>query len=134
MNINKHQDLEEKQTGMGQNIGVETSSKKLRLGYFDLIIIVFLIAVLVVAAYDRFFASKVLMVDLGAYITEQKELFAQGKIGEAEVTARLSNLQNYLKNQPENLTILTKDVVLANGKELPLPIATTGKASDSGKK
>ena len=99
------------------------------IGYLDIIVITLIIALLTVTIYDRFFATKVVMVDLTEFVKEQKELFAQGKIDQAELSANLSRLQTYIKNQPKNLMVITKDVVLANGKEIPLPDAEAGPPS-----
>lgn len=98
----------------------ENSSKKLSVGYLDVIGIALLVVVLTVTAYDQFFSSKVVVVDLSGFVKEQRELFAQGKIGEAEVTARLAQVQKFVKGQPKNLTVINKDVVLANGREIPI--------------
>jgi hypothetical protein len=109
------------------------ASKKMTVGYLDVIVIALITALLTVTAYDRFFATKVVMVDLTGFVKEQKELFAKGKIDQAELSANLSRLQTYIKNQPKNQTVITKDVVLANGKEIPLPDAGAGPPS-SGKR
>ena len=109
------------------------ASRRMTIGYLDIIVIALVTALLTVTIYDQFFATKVVMVDLTEFVKEQKELFAQGKIDQAELSANLSRLQTYIKNQPKNLMVITKDVVLANGKEIPLPDARTGSPS-SGKR
>jgi hypothetical protein len=96
------------------------ASKKMTLGYLDVIVIALFTALLTIVGYDRFFAGKLVMVDLSGFVKEQRELFAQGKIGEAEVTARLAQVQKFVKGQPKNLTVINKDVVLANGREIPI--------------
>jgi hypothetical protein len=119
----------------------ESSLKKLSVSYLDLIGIALIVAVLAVTAYDQFFASKVVMVDLTGFVKEQKELLVQGKIEETDVSLRLAEFQKFVKKQPKNLTVIIKDVVLANGREIPfsigvLPVAPTlGKSSaDTEKK
>jgi hypothetical protein len=92
--------------------------------------IALIVAFLSVTVYDHFFASKVVVVDLTSFVKEQKELFIQGKIGEADVAERLAQFQEFVKKQPKNLTVITKDVVLANGREIPVG----GTVGDSGKK
>jgi hypothetical protein len=115
----------------------ENSSKKLSIGYLDVIGIALIVVVLTVTVYDQFFASKVVMVDLTGFVKEQIELFTQGKIGEADVASRLAEFQELVKKQPKNLTVITKDVVLANGREIPismgvLPAAPTVSKSPAG--
>ena len=99
------------------------------VGYLDIIMIALVTALLTVTIYDRFFTTKVVMVDLTEFVKEQKDLFAQGKINQAELSSNLSRLQAYIKNQPKNLMVITKDVVLANGKEIQLPDAEAGPPS-----
>jgi hypothetical protein len=96
------------------------ASKKMILGYLDVIVIALFTALLTIAGYDRFCAGKVVVVDLSGFVKEQRELYAQGKIGEAEITARLAQVQKFVKGQPKNLTVINKDVVLANGREIPI--------------
>jgi len=103
-----------------QTANIKTT-KKLTVGYFDIIVIALLAAVLTVTAYDHFFVEKVMVVDLTGYVKQQRELFAEGKIREAEVSANLKGVQQFIANQPKNTTVIIKDVVLAGGKELSLP-------------
>ena len=108
---------------------VPNASRRMTIGYLDIIMIALVTALLTVTIYDRFFATKVVMVDLTGFVKEQKELFAQGKIDQAELSSNLSRLQTYIKGQPKNLMVITKDVVLANGKEIQLPDAEAGPPS-----
>ena len=112
-----------------------TSSKKMTVGYLDVVVIALIAAFVTVMAYDKFFAGKVVVVDLAGFVKEQTELYAQGKIGKEEITARLGQFQDFIKNQPQNQTVIIKDVVLANGKEIPFTIGTAGKSpADTDKK
>jgi hypothetical protein len=108
---------------------VPNASRRMTIGYLDIIMIALVTALLTVTIYDRFFATKVAMVDLTGFVKEQKELFAQGKIDQAELSSNLSRLQTYIKGQPKNLMVISKDVVLANGKEIQLPDAEAGPPS-----
>jgi len=113
----------------------ETPSKKLTVGYLDVGVIALIVAFLAVTAYDKFFASKVVVVDLTGFVKEQTELLSQGKIGKEEITARLAQFQEFVKRQPQNLTVITKDIVLANGREISFSTGTAGKSpADSEKK
>jgi len=76
-------------------------------------------------------------VDLTGFVKQQKELLAQGKIGETDVADGLDQFWKFLQKQPKNLTIVNKDAVLANGKEIPfekVPTATDKSGEGSGKK
>lgn len=115
----------------------EDSTKKLTVGYLDVIWLAMILAFLSIAAYDRFFASKVVTVDLTGFVKEQKELLAQGKIGETDVADGLDQFWKFLQKQPKNLTVVNKDAVLANGKEIPfykVPMATDKSAEGPWKK
>ena len=113
----------------------ETPLKKLSVSYLDVIGIALIVAFLSVTVYDHFFASKVVVVDLTGFVKEQKELFIQGRIGEADVAERLAQFQKFVKKQPKNLTVITKDVVLANGREVSFSMGNAEKSpSDPEKK
>ena len=113
----------------------EDSIKRLTVGYLDVIWIALIAAFLSIAAYDRFIASKVVTVDLTGFVKEQKELLARGKIRETDVTDGLDQFWKFLQHQPKNLTVVNKDAVLANGKEIPFYQTATDKSSEgSGKK
>ena len=105
----------------------ETPSKRLTVGYLDVVVIALIVAFLAVTAYDKFFASKVVVVDLTSFVKEQTELFSQGKIGKDEISARLAQFQAFIKRQPQNQTVITKDVVLANGREISFSPGTPEK-------
>jgi len=87
------------------------------------------VAFLSLAVYDQYFASRVMVVDLTGFVKEQKELFVQGKINEADLSARFAQFQDFLSKQPKNVTVITKDVVLSGSKELQNPSGSAGQAS-----
>ena len=119
----------------GDVSGKETPSKKLTVGYLDVVVIALIAAFIAVTAYDKFFASKVVVVDLAGFVKEQTELLSQGKIGKEEITARLGQFQDFIKKQPQNQTVIIKDIVLANGREISFSPGTAVKyPSDSEKK
>ena len=119
----------------GDVSGKKNPSKKLTVGYLDVVVIALIVAFLAVTAYDKFFASKVVVVDLTSFVKEQKELFMQGRIGEADVAERLAQFQKFVKKQPQNQTVIIKDIVLANGREISFSPGTAGKyPADSEKK
>lgn len=95
--------------------------KKLTVGYLDVIVIAVIVAVTTILIYSRYFAPKVVVVDLTGYIKEQRALFADGKIDKAEVSADLDRFQKFIQSQPGNVTVITKDVVLAGGREIKFP-------------
>jgi hypothetical protein len=124
---------EVKDIDMEKQMEDTSTPRKITVGYLDVIVITLIIALLTVFVYDRFFATRVVMVDLTGFVREQKELLARGKIDQAEVSANLARLQTYIKNQPKNLMVITKAVVLANGREIPLPVSGTDHPSSPKK-
>lgn len=100
--------------------------KKLTVGYLDVVIIAVLAAVVTVLVYNRYFAQDVVMVDLTGYIKQQRTLFTEGRIDKARVSANLDRFQKFIDSQPKNVMVLTKDVVLAGGREIRPPgVAST---------
>ena len=108
-----------------KDVSKKENPSRSTVGYLDVIWIALFTAFLTIAAYDRFFASKVVTVDLTGFVREQKELLARGKIGETDITDRLDQFWKFLQHQPKNLTVVNKDAVLANGKEIPFYKAPT---------
>ena len=90
-------------------------------GYFEVIVIALIIAVVAVAGYDRLFAQKIQVLDLTGYLRTRKALLAAGEISPQEWKAGLDAVERVLNNTEANHpnhVILLKDVVLRNGEEL----------------
>ena len=81
-----------------------------------------LIAVLMSAAvsatsvwlYDRYFAIKIVAVDIKGYISKQRDDYVAGKITEEQLRKSFDALENSIKDVPKNKIILMGDAVVRN--------------------
>ena len=67
-----------------------------------------------IAAYDHWYAQKVVAVDLKGYITEQRDKYVAGKITDEELRGSLDRLEQVVTSIPPNKAVLTGDLVVRN--------------------
>jgi len=96
------------------------SSQQTLSGYLGMAIIALAISMAVIFGYDKFFAQKVKVVDLKAYLRTQKALLTSGEINEEKWRAGLDRVEETLNSEPANHVVVLKDVVLRNGDEIDL--------------
>jgi len=90
-------------------------------GYFEVIVIALLMAVVALVGYDRLFAQKIRVVDLKGYLRTQKALLAAGEITSKQWKGKLDIVEQILNDEADhhqNQVIILKDVVLRNGQEI----------------
>lgn len=75
-------------------------------------------SVATVALYDRYLAQKVVTMDLKGYIRQQRDRVLAGELDEEGLRKSLDALEAALLAVPANQTVLLKDVVLRNGREI----------------
>lgn len=64
--------------------------------------------------YDRFFAQKVVAVDLQGFLAEQKGLYLRGDIDDAELKLRMDRLEQFVETIPKRYAVVLGDVVVRN--------------------
>lgn len=96
--------------------------QSVRPGYLEVLLIALVVAGVSLFTYDRWFAPRVVAFDLKGYLRTQQALLASGEITEAQWQQGLERLEQVLRAQPSNHTILLKEVVLNNGSEPELRI------------
>ena len=96
--------------------------QSVRPGYLEVVLIALAVAGVSLFTYDRWFAPRVVALDLKGYLRTQKALLANGEITEAQWQQGLDRLEQVFREQPPNRTILLKEVVLKNGREPELRI------------
>jgi hypothetical protein len=70
-----------------------------------------------VAAYDRWFAQKVVAVDVSEFLQEQRDLVLAKKITMDDFKANLEHYIAALKNQPKNKVLILEDVIASKNLE-----------------
>jgi hypothetical protein len=91
-------------------------------GYLEVIVIVLVIVLGTLFAYDRFLAPKVKVADLKGYLQEQKTLLAAGTITEDQWKRNLDTLERMFQEQPRHQLIILKDVVLHHDPDIEIKL------------
>ena len=65
-----------------------------------------------VLAYDRYFAQKVVAVDIKGFLDVQKEEFLRGAIDERELERRMDRLEKVVDAIPSRYAVIMGDVVI----------------------
>ncbi|APG23984.1 hypothetical protein [Syntrophotalea acetylenica] len=63
-------------------------------------------------AYDRYFAQKVVAVDIQGFLDIQKQEFLRGAIDERELERRMDRLEKVVDTIPSRYAVLMGDVVI----------------------
>ena len=100
---------------------VETPSKRTSVSWSAVVIISLLISVLSVFLYDRFFAQKIIALDMKGYIAKQRDLYMEGKLTDEQFRANVDKLEEAVKSIPANRVAIMGDVVLKNAEQKQLP-------------
>jgi len=95
----------------------ETCRHRRSVLWLTVVIISLLVSVLSVFSYDRFFAQKIIAVDMKGYITKQRDLYLEGKLTDAQFRANIDKLEEAIKGIPSNKVAIMGDVVLKNAEQ-----------------
>lgn len=77
-----------------------------------------LVTVAVVAVYDQRYAQKVVSMDLKGYIRSQRDKAVNNEVSDDELRRGIDAMEAALLAEPANHTVLMKDVVLRNAREI----------------
>jgi len=69
-----------------------------------------------VAGYDRWFAQKVVAVDIKGYISQQRDDYLAGKLNDDELKKSFDRLENVITAIPKNRVIIMGDAVVRNAE------------------
>jgi hypothetical protein len=75
-------------------------------------------AVGVVAFYDQRYAQKVVTMDLKGYIRSQRDMAMSSKVTDEQLRRNIDAMEAALLAEPANHTVLLKEVVLRNAREI----------------
>ncbi len=71
-------------------------------------------SVVSVAAYDHFFAQKVVAVDIKSFIEERKAEYVAGRLDDAGIKREMDKLEATVAAIPKNKAVLMGDLVVKN--------------------
>lgn len=75
-----------------------------------------LTSILSVFVYDRYFAQKIVAVDIKGYIAEQRDLYVAGKINDEQLKQNIDRLEKVLADIPKNKVVIMGDAVIRNAE------------------
>ncbi len=81
------------------------------------IVVSMMSSVATVAAYDRWFAQKVVAVDVSGFLQEQRDLVLAKRITMDDFKANLDRYLAALKSQPKNRVLILEDVIASKNLE-----------------
>ncbi len=71
-----------------------------------------------VAGYDRWFAQKVVAVDIKGYIAQQRDNYLAGKLNDDELKRSFDRLETVITAIPKNRVIIMGDAVVRNAETI----------------
>ena len=69
-----------------------------------------------VAGYDRWYAQKVVAVDIKGYIAQQRDSYLAGKLNDDELKRSFDRLEAVITAIPENRVVIMGDAVVRNAE------------------
>lgn len=69
-----------------------------------------------IAAYDRWYAQKVVAVDIKGYIAQQRDNYLAGKLNDDELRKSFDRLEAVITAIPKNRVIIMGDAVVRNAE------------------
>ncbi|MEI6827615.1 MAG: hypothetical protein WCK54_18635 [Desulfuromonadales bacterium] len=71
-----------------------------------------------IAGYDRWYAQKVVAVDIKGYIAEQRDNYLAGKLNDDELKRRFDRLEAVITALPKNRVVIMGDAVVRNAETI----------------
>ena len=69
-----------------------------------------------IAGYDRWYAQKVVAVDIKGYIAQQRDYYLAGKLNDEELKKSFDRLEAVITAIPKNRVIIMGDAVVRNAE------------------
>ena len=71
-----------------------------------------------IAGYDRWFAQKVVAVDIKGYIAQQRDSYLAGKLNDDELKRSFDRLETVITAIPKNRVVIMGDAVVRNAETI----------------
>ena len=68
--------------------------------------------------YDRYYATKIVSIDIRKYVADQRSLFLDGKLTEKDLNSNLDRLRQLIDGVPSNSVVIASDVVIKNAETI----------------
>lgn len=83
---------------------------------FIMLILSIVMSIATVYVYDRYFAQKVVAIDMKGYMEKQKKLYLKGAIDDEELRENLMSFEKRINDIPENRVVIMEEVVIKNAE------------------
>ena len=71
-----------------------------------------------IVVYDKYFATRIVAVDIKGFIAAQRDLFVQGKIDNDQLRKNIESLEKAIEGIPSNEVVIMGDAVVRNAKTI----------------
>ena len=99
-----------------------TAINKQNPGFLFFVCIALLVSIVasigVVAVYDLRYAQKIVTMDLQGYIRALRDKVMSGELTDEQMRRKIDAMEAALLAEPDNHTVLLKEVVLRNAREI----------------
>lgn len=82
------------------------------------VIISAFLSILSVLVYDRYYATKIVAVDVRGFMEEQKKRYLAGAIGDEQLKEGIEKLERAISGVSSNKVVLMGEVVVRNAESL----------------
>ena len=83
-------------------------------GWFATVLLCALFSLLSVFVYDRYFALKLVAVDIKGYLADQRDMYVAHKINEEQLNQAIDRLGAAVDRIPKNRAVVMADAVIRN--------------------
>jgi hypothetical protein len=114
--------MKDGETPLEADVAGKTAGAKSEIGrLLASVLICAAVSVGMIAGYDRWFAQKIVALDVRGYIAEQRDLFISGKIDEEQLKRNFDRLEKVKEKVPGNRVIILGDVLVRKNVEVIEP-------------
>ncbi len=93
---------------MDRDQGEATEKRNNFLNVAMYVVISFVVSISVVAAYDRYFSTKIAYIDLGAFMDDQRAQYMSQKITADQFNRRVDHIKEAVDKLPRNYVLMIK--------------------------
>jgi hypothetical protein len=99
-----------------EDVDTKKRREKILFRWLSVVLVCMVISVASILVYDRYFATRIVAVDIKGFIAAQRDLFVQGKIDDAQLRENIESLERAIGNVPANEVVIMGDAVVRNAR------------------
>lgn len=99
-----------------EDVDTKKRREKILFRWLSVVLVSLVISVASILVYDRYFATRIVAVDIKGFIATQRDLFVQGKIDDAQLRENIESLEGAIGNVPANEVVIMGDAVVRNAR------------------